>query len=177
MVTKPWFFCSLTESQQRPNPRVQQNLDYPPCDSCWDPLVLLQRSALGIGWEVLCSKGSGICLQSPHAAPGTHHHHKEKEKRAKPGNCPLQTWPAGTPCWIPDKGPAAQATAPCPFPEPEFPCAAHPAPWWALGAKGESWTQPLGAGRSGGRAAEAAALWAGGGERGIIGLSTNCLPS
>lgn len=101
------------------------------CPGNWPGSSLQQRQ-----WYL-----SEISISSAPLLPQGHTITTE-EKRDKPGSCPLQTQPAGTPCWIPmpGTGPATKATAPCPFPipcpfpEPEFPCAAHPAPGtWSKG--------------------------------------------
>lgn len=116
---------------------------------------------------------SNLHVQCPPATPATHHHHKEEEKGAAPSK------PGLFALLLDSKGrhrSCQHSHCSLPFPEPQLPSAAHPAPCWALGAKGKSRTQGLGVGRSGGRAAQGAALWAGDGQKGIIASEQGATP-
>lgn len=79
------------------------------CPGNWPGSSLQQRqwylSEISISSVPLLPQGHSITTQ---------------RRRDKPGSCPLQTQPAGTPCWIPvpGTGPVTKATAPCPFPIP-----------------------------------------------------------
>lgn len=97
MVTKPWLLCSLIESPLRTTDpihvfgRIWILLRITPG---WIPWFCSSK----VPWEVLCSEGSRICLQSPQqrppATPRQHHHHKGDRREPSPGAAPPN--PA---CW------------------------------------------------------------------------------